>query len=75
MPDIQTALKNALSKTLVEWDDDDAPPLPAPAVPLSTSVNSVSKPSQNIQGIPMTKQLFPIRNNVTRETFNYIKNK
>lgn len=72
MPDIQTALKSALSKTLQQWDDDEESPPPLPLQPVSTSV---SAPSQNIQGNPptMTKNLFPIRNNVTRETFNYVK--
>lgn len=69
MPDIQTALKSALSKTLTEWDDDDE----APASPSSQPVSiSVSAPSQNIQGIPMT-QAFNITNNVSRVTFDYIK--
>jgi len=68
MPDIQTAMKQALNKTLVEWDDDDAPPLPS-VQPVSTSV---SQPSQNIQGIPMT-QNFRISNNISRTTFQYIK--
>jgi len=69
MPDIQTAMKQALSKTLVEWDDDDAPPLPSVKQPVSASV---PQPSQNIQGIPMTK-VFNVTNNVSRATFNYIK--
>jgi hypothetical protein len=67
MPDIQTALKTALSKTLQDWDDDEDPPS---VQPVSTSV---TQPSQNIQGIPMTKHLFPIKNNITRATFNYIR--
>jgi hypothetical protein len=74
MPDIQTAMKQALSKTLVEWDDDDAPPLPS-VQPVSTSL---SQPSQNIQGIPMTNTAsqphrFGVTNNVTRATFNYVR--
>ena len=72
MPDIQTAMKQALSKTLVDWDDEGQPPS---VQPVSTSV---SKPSQNIQGIPMTKTTgqphrFGVTNNVSRETFNYVK--
>ena len=76
MPDIQTALKSALSRTLQQWDDDDeGTNVPVPSSqPVSISV---SAPSQNIQGIPqakpMTKNLFPIRNNVTRTTFNYVR--
>ena len=70
MPDIQTAMKQALTKTLVDWDDE------APASPSVQPVSaSVSKPSQNIQGIPMTGQphRFGIKNNISRTTFNYIK--
>lgn len=69
MPDIQTALKSALSRTLQEWDDDDEAPASPPAQPVSISV---SAPSQNIQGIPMTKT-FNVTNNISRTTFNYIK--
>ena len=68
MPDIQTALKTALSKTLQEWDDDgETFPHPASVQPVSPSF---SPPTQEI---PMTKQLFPIKNNITRVTFNYIR--
>ena len=68
MPDIQTALKTALSKTLQEWDDDgEAFPVPAPVRPVSTSF------SQLTQGIPM-KKTFNITNNISRVTFDYIKN-
>ena len=78
MPDIQTAMKQALTRTLADWDDDDeGASTPAPSVqPVSISL---SAPSQNIQGIPMTKpvpqtkQLFAIKNNVSRETFNYVR--
>ena len=72
MPDIQTAMKQALTKTLVDWDDEGEPPS---VQPVSTSV---PKPSQNIQGIPMTKTTgqphrFGIKNNVSRATFNYVR--
>lgn len=67
MPDIQTAFKQALSKTLQQWDDEGEPPS---VQPVSTSF---SQPTQPTQGIPMTKQLFPIKNNITRVTFNYIR--
>jgi hypothetical protein len=74
MPDIQTALKSALSKTLQEWDDDayEGVTTPAPSLvqPVSTSI---SKPSQNTQGNPMTTQLFPIKNNISRATFNHVR--
>jgi len=67
MPDIQTAFKTALSRTLQQWDDDEAPP--SVEQPVSTSL---SQPSQNIQGIPMTKT-FNVTNNISRTTFQYIK--
>lgn len=76
MPDIQTALRSALSKTLQTWDDDGEEAPPPPSVqPVSTSV---SAHSQNIQGIPMTKDhtmlnLHKITNNVSRVTFNYVR--
>lgn len=68
MPDIQTALKTAFSKTLQEWDDDGESFPHSPSVqPVSTSV---PKPSQ---GIPM-KKIFGVTNNISRVTFDYIKN-
>jgi hypothetical protein len=68
MPDIQTALKTALSKTLQEWDDDgEAFPVPAPVQPVSISF------SQPTQGIPV-KKTFNITNNISRVTFDHIKN-
>ena len=67
MPDMQTAFKTALSRTLQQWDDDEAPP--SVEQPVSTSL---SQPSQNIQGIPMTKT-FNVTNNISRTTFQYIK--
>jgi len=70
MPDIQTAFKVALSRTLQEWDDDGeilSPPSPT----INTTINnSLSAPSQ---GIPM-KKTFGITNNISRVTFDYIKN-
>lgn len=76
MPDIQTAMKQALTKTLVEWDDDGE--VSPQASSRTTINNSLSQPSQNIQGIPMTKTTgqphrFGVTNNVSRETFNYVK--
>ena len=75
MPDIQTALKSALTKTLQEWDDDDnGESFPHPSSSVQPVSTSVSAPSQNIQGIPMTKTYnFAVTNNVSRATFNYIK--
>jgi hypothetical protein len=65
MPDMQTALKSALSKTLQEWDDDGE------ISPQTLTINnSVSAPSQEIRMINHHK----ITNNVSRETFAYIKN-
>ena len=70
MPDIQTAFKVALSKTLREWDDDgEISPQPSPTIN-TTINNSVPTPSQ---GIPM-KKTFGVTNNISRVTFDYIKN-
>lgn len=70
MPDIQTALKSALSRTLQQWDDDDGEQVPQASPTISTTINnSVSQPSQ---GIPMT-QAFNITNNISRVTFQHIK--
>ena len=70
MPDIQTALKTALSRTLQEWDDDGeivSPPSPT----INTTINnSVPQPSQ---GTPV-KKAFGITNNISRVTFDYVKN-
>lgn len=69
MPDIQTALKTALRTTLQEWDDDGE------SFPHSPSVRQVSLPPapQPTQAIPM-KKTFNITNNISRVTFDYIKN-
>ena len=73
MPDMQTALRSALSNTLQQWDDDGEEANPSPSVqPVSTSV---SAPSQTI---PVTKDhtmlnLHKITNNVSRVTFNYVR--
>jgi len=67
MPDIQTAFKAALSKTLADWDDEGE----APSIqPVSASF---SQPIKLTQGIPM-KKTFNITNNISRVTFDYIKN-
>jgi hypothetical protein len=69
MPDIQTAFKTALSRTLQEWDDDGE--TVSPPLTINTTINnSVPQPSQ---GIPM-KKTFNITNNISRVTFDYIKN-
>ena len=68
MPDIQTAFKTALSKTLQQWDDDgEAPPIQ----PVSSSFPQQTNPTQ---GIPMAKKTFNVTNNISRVTFDYIKN-
>lgn len=64
MPDIQTAFKAALSKTLQAWDDDGEPPSVQPVS------NPLTKPTQEI---PM-KKTFNISNNISRVSFEYIKN-
>jgi len=71
MPDIQTAFKAALSRTLQEWDADGEH-VPQPSTINTTINNSLFAPSQKTQGIPMTK-VFNITNNVSRTTFNYIR--
>lgn len=67
MPDIQTAMKQALTKTLTEWDDDEGTNVPVPSSKQPVSLSSVPT-----QGIPM-KKAFNVTNNVSRVTFNYIK--
>ena len=69
MPDMQTALKTALTRTLQEWDDDGEISPQTPTIN-TTINNSVPKPSQEI---PM-KKTFNITNNISRVTFDYIKN-
>ena len=67
MPDIQTAFKTALSKTLQQWDDDgEAPPLQ----PVSSCPLPPTNPTQTIT----MKKTFNITNNISRVTFDYIKN-
>jgi hypothetical protein len=67
MPDIQTAFKQALSRTLQQWDDEGEPPS---VQPVSASF---SQPTQPTQEIPV-KKTFNITNNISRVTFDYIKN-
>jgi len=68
MPDIQTAFKNALTRTLQEWDDDGEISPQTPTI--NTTINkSVPKPSQEI---PM-KKTFGVTNNISRVTFDYIR--
>jgi hypothetical protein len=64
MPDIQTAFKAALSKTLQQWDDDGEAPLVQPVS------NPLTKPTQEI---PM-KKTFNVSNNISRVSFEYVKN-
>jgi len=63
MPDIQTAFKTALSRTLQEWESDGE------LVPQTTINNSVSAPSQETT----MKKTFNVTNNISRVTFNYIR--
>lgn len=67
MPDIQTAFKQALSRTLQQWDDEGEPPS---VQPVSASF---SQPTQPTQEIPV-KKTFNVTNNISRVTFDYIKN-
>lgn len=69
MPDIQTALKAALSTTLREWDDDGEES-PQTSSTISTTINnSVSAPSRK----PIMLNQHKITNNVSRVTFNYVR--
>ena len=65
MPDMQTALRSALSKTLQTWDDEGD--TPSPAQPVSTSFPSTSTQK------PVMLNQHKITNNVSRVTFNYVK--
>jgi len=67
MPDIQTAFKAALSKTLADWDDEGESPS---VQPVSASFSQPNKPTQES---PM-KKTFNVTNNISRVTFDYIKN-
>jgi hypothetical protein len=67
MPDIQTAFKQALSKTLAQWDDEGESP---PVQPVSASF---SQPTQPTKELPV-KKTFNVTNNISRVTFDYIKN-
>jgi len=67
MPDIQTAFKSALTKTLTEWDDDEGTNVPVPSSKQPISLSSVPT-----QGIPMAKT-FNVTNNISRVSFQYIK--
>jgi hypothetical protein len=53
MPDMQTALSNALKTTINDWEKDD-----------------MQTTKTNTQG----KKFFGVTNNVTRATFEYVKN-
>ena len=55
MPDMQTALSNALKTTINDWEKDDMQ---------TTQTNTQSK----------SARFFDITNNVTRATFDYVKN-
>jgi len=66
MPDIQTAFKQALSKTLADWDDDGETPS---VQPVSASF---SQPTQPTKEIPV-KKTFNVTNNISRVTFDYIR--
>ena len=73
MPDIQTALKNALSNTLREWDDDGEESPQASSTISTTINNSVSAPSQTMTKDHTMLNLHKITNNVSRVTFNYVR--
>ena len=68
MPDMQTALKTALTRTLQEWDDDGEISPQTPTIN-TTINNSVPTPSQETT----MKKPFGITNNISRVTFDYIR--
>jgi len=73
MPDMQTALKTALSTTLQQWDDDGEES-PQNSSTISTTINnSVSAPSQTMTKDHTMLNLHKITNNVSRVTFNYVR--
>jgi hypothetical protein len=57
MPDMQTALSNALKTTINDWEKDD-----------------MQTTQTNTQTRPKGKRFFDVTNNVTRATFDYVKN-
>lgn len=67
MPDIKTALQNALSKAA-----------PAPQIPAAWDDEGADAAIENIttkaKEATMPKQYFKTTNNVTRETFDHVKN-
>jgi hypothetical protein len=65
MPDMQTALRSALTKTLQTWDDEGEAPPPVQPVSTSFPLTSTQKPTMLNQ--------HKITNNVSRVTFNYVK--
>ena len=65
MPDMQTALRSALTKTLQTWDDEGEAPPPVQPVSTSSPLTSTQKPTMLNQ--------HKITNNVSRVTFNYVK--
>ena len=67
MPDIQTAFKQALSRTLQQWDDEGETPF---VQPVSTSFSQPTQPTKEI----LVKKTFNVTNNISRVTFDYIKN-
>jgi hypothetical protein len=57
MPDMQTALSNALKTTINDWEKDD-----------------MQTTQSNTQTRPKGERFFGVTNNVTRATFEYVKN-
>jgi len=60
MPDLQTALSNALKTTINDWEKDD----------MQTTQITTQTTTQ-----PKSTRFFDITNNVTRATFDYIKHR
>jgi hypothetical protein len=61
MPDIQTALSNALKNKINQWEKEEMQ---------TTTTNTKSEHGANYQ---KGKKAFSVTNNVTRETFDFVK--
>jgi hypothetical protein len=74
MPDIKTALQEALAKTANEWAEDDKAhqQIQQQEQPMTTSISATdSFPINTLSPTPKTKPYE--RNNVSRTTFEYIR--
>ena len=63
MPDMQTALSNALKNTINNWEKDD----------MQTTQQTQNKTVHTGANYDTKKKLFGVSNNVTRATFDFVK--